>query len=203
VQAAHLFVPTGTELATWPLVAELITPDGRYIVVKGRLWRAANPALTNERREELVASLMKARRAVASAKRADDRGAERTARRDVHKAKLALGERGPVWWSDGAPGLNRRLARNTPYAAWYDQAMRWEAEILALLDERADGSSICPSEVARAISPEGWRAAMEDVRQAARRLAMRGEVEILQRGTVLDPSAEFHGPIRIARRGQS
>ena len=34
-------------------------------------------------------------------------------------AKRGLGERGPVWWTDGAPDYNRRLARNTPYAAWY------------------------------------------------------------------------------------
>ncbi len=33
--------------------------------------------------------------------------------------KRALGERGPVWWDDGAPDLNRHLARTTPYAAWY------------------------------------------------------------------------------------
>ncbi|NHZ89888.1 hypothetical protein F2P45_12815 [Massilia sp. CCM 8733] len=31
----------------------------------------------------------------------------------------ALGERGPVWWTDGAPDFNRRMAANTPYAAWY------------------------------------------------------------------------------------
>jgi hypothetical protein len=36
----------------------------------------------------------------------------------VHAAKVALGERGPVWWADGAPDLNRRLVRNTPYADW-------------------------------------------------------------------------------------
>jgi hypothetical protein len=37
----------------------------------------------------------------------------------VDAAKTALGERGPVWWSDGAPDQNRRMARNTPYADWY------------------------------------------------------------------------------------
>ena len=34
-------------------------------------------------------------------------------------AKLALGERGPVWWTDGTPDWNRRLVRNTPYADWW------------------------------------------------------------------------------------
>jgi len=37
----------------------------------------------------------------------------------VDAAKVGLGERGPVWWKDGAPDFNRRMARNTPYAAWY------------------------------------------------------------------------------------
>lgn len=40
------------------------------------------------------------------------------ARRAVDAAKRALGERGPVWWTDGAPDLNRRLAKNSPYADW-------------------------------------------------------------------------------------
>ena len=34
------------------------------------------------------------------------------------RAKNALGERGPVWWS-GAPDLNRHMARNTIYAVWF------------------------------------------------------------------------------------
>jgi hypothetical protein len=37
----------------------------------------------------------------------------------VDAAKRALGERGPVWWTDGAPDYNRRMARNTPYASWF------------------------------------------------------------------------------------
>ncbi len=32
---------------------------------------------------------------------------------------IALGERGPVWWDDGAPDLNRRKVEHTPYAAWW------------------------------------------------------------------------------------
>lgn len=40
------------------------------------------------------------------------------ARRAVDAAKRALGERGPVWWTDGAPDLNRKLAKNSPYAEW-------------------------------------------------------------------------------------
>jgi hypothetical protein len=96
-----------------------VTPDGRYFVVKGRLWRTSNPALAPERRQEWVDKLMKARRQVGLAKKAGDAEAERSARADVDAAKRALGERGPVWWSDGAPDFNRRMATNTPYADWY------------------------------------------------------------------------------------
>lgn len=96
-----------------------ITPDGRYLVVRGRLWRATNPGLSAIERDRLVGELMDARRAVATAKRAGDRAAEDVAHTAVDRAKTALGERGPVWWDDGAPDLNRHLARTTPYAAWY------------------------------------------------------------------------------------
>jgi hypothetical protein len=96
-----------------------VTPDGRYLVVRGRLWRRTNPALAPETRTRLVAALMAARRGVRDALRAGDAAAERTHRAAVHAAKVALGERGPVWWDDGAPDYTRRLARNTPYAAWW------------------------------------------------------------------------------------
>ncbi|MCJ2135766.1 hypothetical protein MKK69_17180 [Methylobacterium sp. J-026] len=101
------------------------TPDRRYIVVRGRLWRSADPNLSPERRAALVSDLMAARRAVRAAKQAERDGeagaadALRAARASVDAAKTGLGERGPVWWTDGAPDLNRHLARNTPYAAWY------------------------------------------------------------------------------------
>lgn len=95
------------------------TPDGRYFVVRGRLWRTSNPALPAQLRQELVDRLMRARRQVGAAKRAGDADAERAARLDVDAAKRGLGERGPVWWSDGAPDYNRRMVANTPYAQWY------------------------------------------------------------------------------------
>ena len=96
-----------------------VTPDGRYFVVRGRLWRCANPALSSEERERHVRDLMRARRAVAVAGRAHDAEALAAARAAVDVAKRALGERGPVWWTDGAPDHNRRMARNTPYAEWH------------------------------------------------------------------------------------
>lgn len=79
----------------------------------------ANPDLPEVERVQLVADLMRARRAVAVALRARDAGAERLARQAVDLAKRGLGERGPPWWNDGAPDHNRRMARNTPYAGWY------------------------------------------------------------------------------------
>lgn len=92
------------------------TPDGRYFLVAGRLWRSTNPAIPEERRHRLVADLMNARRAVKEAKRG--KGDLGVARARVDSAKVALGERGPVWWQDGAADLNRHLAKNTPYAHW-------------------------------------------------------------------------------------
>lgn len=99
----------------------LRTPDGRYIVVRGRLWRAANPHLPAEQREALVHSLMVARREVKSAMAADDPDRLAKARASVNAAKIALGERGAVWWKDGAKDFNRHLVKNTPYREWYDR----------------------------------------------------------------------------------
>lgn len=95
------------------------TPDGRYIVVRGRLWRASNPALAPLERARLTQVLMDARRRVGVALGAQDHAALAIARRDVHEAKVALGERGPAWWMDGAPDWNRRRVVDTPYAGWY------------------------------------------------------------------------------------
>jgi hypothetical protein len=73
-----------------------------------------------------------------------------------------------------------------------------EGAILDLLGSRDRHGSICPSEAARLINPEGWRDLMEDTRNAARRLVDRGVCVVTQRGIVVDPS-EARGPIRIAR----
>ena len=97
----------------------LTTPDGRYVIVRGRLWRATNPHLTSEARAAITAQLMNARREVRKAKRADDTERLAKARSAVNAAKIALGERGPVWWADGTKDFNRHLVENTPYAEWY------------------------------------------------------------------------------------
>ena len=96
-----------------------VTPDGRYFVVRGRLWRRSDPSLPEDRRAALVSELMAARRAVGVALRAGEPDALGDARGRVDRAKRALGERGPVWWHDGAPDLNRHMAANTPYADWF------------------------------------------------------------------------------------
>jgi len=42
----------------------------------------------------------------------------RFARKAIHAAKVALGERDPVWWEDGAPDFDGHLVKNTPHARW-------------------------------------------------------------------------------------
>lgn len=74
-----------------------------------------------------------------------------------------------------------------------------ERSILSLLDSRARGATICPSEVARAAAPDDWRPLMEPVREAARRLVAKGMLDITQQGRVVDGSTA-KGPIRLRRR---
>ena len=96
-----------------------VTPDGRYFVVRGRLWRKTDPALPEARKAALVKRLMDARRAVRDARKSGDAARETAAHADVDEVKTLLGERGPVWWADGDPDLNRHMARNTLYADWF------------------------------------------------------------------------------------
>lgn len=70
-----------------------------------------------------------------------------------------------------------------------------EKALLALLTERGTATA-CPSEVARALDPENWRALMEPVRCAAGRLQERGKVDVYQRGRPV-ALADAHGPIRL------
>lgn len=175
------------------------TPDGRYIVVRGRLWRATNPSLSEAERTGWVRELMNARRTMGRARASGDVDAGRAARQAVEEAKQALGERGPVWWQDGTPDHNRRLVINTPYRDWYRRAKQSVSAILQLLESRADGASICPSDVARAEYPRDWRSHLDEIRDAARHLARRGLIEISQRGKTLDPDQAFRGPIRFRR----
>jgi len=73
-----------------------------------------------------------------------------------------------------------------------------EAAILRLLEERGEGKTICPSEVARAVDVEGWRGLMQPVREAASALAAAGEIVATQRGRVVEAMGA-RGPIRLRR----
>jgi hypothetical protein len=110
-----------------------VTPDGRYFVVRGRLWRLANPSLSPEVRSAPVSEMMVARSAVRSAKLAGDHAAEAA----VDAAKNKLGERGPSRWTDGSPNLNRQMVKNTRYAAWYS-----DLKMTGRRDQRAQSSDI-------------------------------------------------------------
>jgi hypothetical protein len=94
------------------------TEDGRWLVVDGRRWRAADPALPDDVRARLLHHLGVARSAVRSSGRAGDDAALAAACAACSWPKTGLGERGPAWWDqdDGA----RRA--------------RWESA-LAALDE--------------------------------------------------------------------
>ena len=101
------------------MTSELTTTDGRYIVIQGRLWRAANPSLPAEAKVRHTRELLNGRRALKTAKVAGDEEAISAARKIIANAQVGLGERGKVWWKDGAPDLNRTLAKNSPYADWF------------------------------------------------------------------------------------
>lgn len=78
-----------------------------------------------------------------------------------------------------------------------DQLLR--QTILDLLERRAPGATICPSDAARAVgSPSGWRDLMDPARAAAARLVEEGQVVVTQGGRVVD-LATAKGPVRIRR----
>lgn len=161
------------------------TADGRWIVVGGRRWRATDPSIPEPFRQELVDELMDARRAVGDARRRGDSDGEAAARTRVGRAKTALGERGEPWWEPPTDAGGRaRLA----------------ATMLALAKHRGSKKTICPSDATRAIGGGSWRSLSTLAREVARDLASAGDVDILQRGEVLDPHAEWKGPIRIRMR---
>jgi hypothetical protein len=99
----------------------LETPDGRYFVAKDRLWRKTDPSLPESERRAAVKALMQARRAVGQAQTPEE---ERAARDAVDAAKQRLGERGPVWWDDGAPDETRLAPWNSSYAEWWARLAR-------------------------------------------------------------------------------
>lgn len=88
-------------------------------MVNGRLWRMSDPSLSPFQRQQLVDQLMSCRRRLKVNTR--NRAALRA---QLDTLKRALGERGPVWWTDGAPDYNRHKVYNTPYGEWYRREIR-------------------------------------------------------------------------------
>ncbi len=87
------------------------TPDGRYVVIDGRRWRATDPLIPDARRDELQRVLMAWRRAVRTARGTAD---EPRVRAGVHAAKVALGERGTPWWEQSEDERRRRWETEVP-----------------------------------------------------------------------------------------
>ena len=142
-------------------------PKTAFIVVDGRRWRASDPAIPDNFRQELVNELMAARRAVRDATNQLD---VRRARRRVHDAKVALGERGHAWWLPPTVVATER---------------RIGAAIRSLLRSRQPGRSICPSDIARIAGGTTWRTLLPVVRQRAVTMATRGDIDIVRGGRVV------------------
>jgi Protein of unknown function (DUF3253) len=69
--------------------------------------------------------------------------------------------------------------------------------ILALLEQRDPGKTICPSDAARALAgDEGFRPLMGLVREAAGELVEAGRIEVTQHGEPVDLD-RAKGPIRL------
>lgn len=79
-----------------------------------------------------------------------------------------------------------------------DSDRRIEAEIRRLVDQ---GRGVTDDQVAAVLVGLGLGGEREAVRRAARRLEVDGEVELLQRGRVVDPSTAS-GPVLIRRRSR-
>jgi len=81
-----------------------------------------------------------------------------------------------------------------------DADIKLEKVIMEILRSAMAGTSICPSQAARKVvaddNERSWRPLMEPARSAARRLAHRCQIRILQGGKVVNPST-FKGPIRL------
>ncbi|MEU4695226.1 hypothetical protein [Actinoplanes sp. NPDC023714] len=80
--------------------------DDHYIVIKGRRWRATDPAIPEDVAARLRRALMAARRDVGAMQRRGEDPAP--ARKRVQAAKVALGERGTPWWEQTLEERRRR-----------------------------------------------------------------------------------------------
>ena len=69
------------------------------------------------------------------------------------------------------------------------------AAILTAVDQRGPGKTLCPSEVARALSDD-WRALMPVVRAVAAAMTDEGHIVTTQKGRSID-ARTARGPIRL------
>ena len=150
------------------------TAGDRYVVVSGRRRRAADPAVPESLRRELVKELAEARRLAGS-------GPDELRSR-IEDAETALGEQGEPWWAPTPDGRRVRLAA----------AMR------ALLWHRRPDATICPSDAARIVGGESWRELMGTAREVAAQLSREGVIAVRQHGADVDVATAV-GPIRLAR----
>ncbi len=77
-----------------------------------------------------------------------------------------------------------------------------ESRMLALVAERGEGKTLCPSEVARSLGgdhPDGWGPLMQPVRRVAVKLCREGQISILRKGRQVDPD-DFRGVYRLSLR---
>ncbi len=72
-----------------------------------------------------------------------------------------------------------------------------KAKIEELVQGVDSDKSICPSEVARALSPTDWREIMPLVRRCADELQAKGKIQITQKGKAIPSAEEAKGPIRL------
>lgn len=152
-------------------------PKSAFFTAGRRRWRATDPRIPHNLRQELVNELMAARRAIREAR---NELAIREGRRRVNDAKVALGERGQGWWLPATlAATNRRI----------------DAAVRALLRSRGSGRSICPSDVARIVGGLSWRPLLPIVRDRAVLLAKRRTLDILRRGRVV-VTQPTHGVLR-------
>jgi hypothetical protein len=82
-------------------------------------------------------------------------------------------------------------------------------KISAMTEAREYPKTICPSEVARALTKDelssldcaDWRAAMEHIREEAWLMKAQGMLDIMQKGELVKASTleEIRGPIRLRK----
>jgi hypothetical protein len=78
-----------------------------------------------------------------------------------------------------------------------DERSRIKQTILELLHRLSDRSkTICPSEAARALYPDGWREKMVEVRAAAAELVSAGAIVVTRKGIPVELD-RVSGPIRL------